>query len=80
MPLPYKTRRIGSLLVLVVVLPLYIILVAGLVPRLGIESKMLELAVIIILGVVWVFPFKRIFLGVGRADPDAQRDKDDSGD
>ena len=84
MPLSYKARRIGSVLVLVVVLPIYIMLVLGLVPRLEIESKILELIVFVFFGVVWVLPFRRVFLGVGRADPDAQADdgsrgKDDSG-
>jgi hypothetical protein len=37
---------------------------------------LVELAVYIVLGVLWVLPFKFVFKGVGKADPDA----DDSGE
>jgi hypothetical protein len=32
----------------------------------------LELLAYIVLGVVWVLPFKFVFLGVGQADPNAK--------
>jgi len=31
----------------------------------------LEFAIYVFLGVVWIFPFKKVFMGIGQADPDA---------
>jgi hypothetical protein len=36
----------------------------------------LELPVYILLGVAWAFPLKFVFLGVGKADPDAPQETD----
>ncbi len=74
MPLSYKARRIGSLLMLTVGLPVYIVLALNFVDLLGDMPKVVELVLFIALGFAWALPFRWLFLGVGRADPDAPRD------
>jgi len=81
MAMSYKTRRRWALVVLLVFMPLYIIIAAALMSRvgtwfldLGILGKILQFLVFVILGVAWIFPFKRVFMGVGQADPDANDD------
>lgn len=66
----HKTRKWLSLFVLLVWLPAYIIIalyVVGLFER---PSFLLELAIYVGLGVAWALPFRRIFKGVGKEDPD----------
>jgi len=71
MALAYKTRRRLSLLILLIGLPIYIMLAVMLVSVLPRQNTLVELAIYVILGIVWVLPFKKVFLGVGQADPDA---------
>ncbi|MCW1934401.1 DUF2842 domain-containing protein [Pararhodobacter zhoushanensis] len=74
MALSYKTRRRLSLLILVVALPLYIVVAVTLVNLIDRPPFLLELAIYIGLGVIWAFPLKAVFKGVGQADPDATDD------
>ncbi|WP_039020026.1 DUF2842 domain-containing protein [Halocynthiibacter namhaensis] len=76
MSLTYKTRRRLALFLLLIWMPFYIIAavtIMGMLPRL---PFVLELAVYILLGVLWVVPFKPVFMGVGKADPDAETPSD----
>lgn len=65
-----KTRKRLSLLVLLVWMPLYIVAVVTLMGWIerhwGRPPFLVELLVYVILGVLWVVPFRRVFLGVGR--------------
>lgn len=74
--LSYKARRRWSLLVLIVGVPVYIIAAVGVILLFDRPPFWAELAIYVALGVVWVFPMKSIFKGVGQADPDAPRDPD----
>lgn len=76
MALSYKTRRRLSLLILLVGLPVYIGLAWFLVSLFERPSIFLELAIYVVLGILWALPFKAVFKGVGQADPDASSDKD----
>lgn len=80
MALSYKSRRRWALIILLVGLPLYIILAVGSVALVyGIFERppiWIEFVIYVVLGIVWALPFKKIFLGVGQADPDA--DPEDS--
>ena len=70
MALSYKARRRLSLLLLVVVLPVYVVVsitVVGLFDR---PPFWLELAIYVALGILWAMPFKAVFAGIGQADPD----------
>ena len=76
MALAYKTRRRLSLLILLVGLPFYVAASLWIISLFDRPPFLLELAVYVILGIVWALPFKAIFKGVGKADPDAPRDSD----
>ena len=73
--LAYKTRRRLAMLALVVGLPLYIVVSVTVVNwaemRWGRLPIPLELLVYVGLGVLWAYPLKPIFKGVGKEDPDA---------
>lgn len=71
MALSYKSRRRWSLIILLVGLPLYIAAALFVVSLFERPPFLLELAVYIILGFLWMLPFKAVFSGVGKADPDA---------
>lgn len=70
MALSYKARRRLSLLLLLVWLPAYIVLAITLVGLFDRPPFWLELLIYLGLGIIWVLPFRAVFKGVGRADPD----------
>jgi hypothetical protein len=70
MALSYKARRRLSLLLLLVWLPLYVVVAVTLVGLLERPPFLLELAIYIGLGVAWALPFRAVFRGTGKADPD----------
>ncbi len=74
MALSYKARRRWSLVILVVGLPIYIVLAMNIMVWLGRPPFVVELLVYVGLGVLWALPFKFVFKGVGKADPDAPAD------
>jgi|AACY02.2.fsa_nt_gi Protein of unknown function (DUF2842). len=67
----YRTRKRLALLTLVVGLPLYVALALWLVSLFDRPPILVELLIYVALGVLWAIPLKRVFLGVGKADPDA---------
>ena len=71
MALSYKARRRWSLVILLIGLPLYIVTAVTVVSLLDRPSILVELAVYVGLGILWALPFKFIFKGVGRENPDA---------
>lgn len=80
MAMSHKSKRRWAILILVVGLPVYMILASVLATTvlgwLGRPSILLELVIYVALGVVWVFPLKRVFMGVGQADPEDSSDSD----
>ena len=66
----YRTRRILSLLLLLVGLPAYIVVAITVVGWFGRPHVALEVAIYVGLGFLWALPFKAVFKGVGREDPD----------
>jgi predicted membrane channel-forming protein YqfA (hemolysin III family) len=73
MALSYKARRGWSLVILLIGMPLYVIAAVTLVTWLDRPSIWLELAVYVVLGFLWMLPFKFVFKGIGQADPDAKK-------
>lgn len=71
MALSYKARRRWSLIILLIGLPLYIVVAVNVVALFERPGLLVELAIYIVLGVLWAVPFKFIFKGVGKEDPDA---------
>jgi len=82
MQLSYKARRRWSLVILIVGVPAYIVAAVSLMTWLYPDPEArapvwVELAIYVALGVVWAFPLKAVFKGVGQADPDAPQPRDD---
>ena len=75
MALSYKTRRRLSLLILVVGVPLYVVVAVTLVGLIERPSVLVELAIYIGLGFLWMLPLKPVFQGIGQPDSD-QSDPD----
>ena len=78
MTLGYKARKRWSLVVLLIGLPAYIVVAVTLADWLRARYDglpgLLELAVFVVLGVIWILPLKRVFLGVGQSDPNDHQD------
>ncbi|GAW35087.1 hypothetical protein RA2_02147 [Roseovarius sp. A-2] len=72
--LSYKARKRWSLVVLLVGLPAYIVTAVTIVNWIDRPSFWIELLVYVGLGFIWIAPLKRLFLGVGQADPDETKD------
>ena len=70
MTIGYKNRRRISRILLLVGLPIYIIFAINLVALFERPSILVELLIYLGLGIIWAFPFKFIFKGIGQADPD----------
>ncbi|MEM6666877.1 MAG: DUF2842 domain-containing protein [Pseudomonadota bacterium] len=76
MALSYRTRRFLSAVVLLVVLPAYIATCLYVISLFERPSILVELLIYVVLGIVWAFPFKGIFKGIGREDPDKVQQDD----
>jgi predicted MFS family arabinose efflux permease len=74
MTLSYKSRRRWSLILLLIGLPLYIAAALFVVSLFDRPPFWLEFLVYVFLGFLWMIPFKFVFIGVGKADPEAQID------
>lgn len=70
MALSYKARRRLALLVLVLGLPVYITLCVVIVAQFERPSIWVELAIYVGMGILWAFPLKAVFKGIGQADPE----------
>jgi hypothetical protein len=76
MTLGYRTRRRLSLLILLVGLPAYIVTAVTLVNMIERPSVLVELAIYVGLGFLWMVPFRFVFRGIGQPDPEAGSGKD----
>jgi predicted membrane channel-forming protein YqfA (hemolysin III family) len=74
MQLSYKTRKRLALLILLVALPAYIVAAVTILNLLERPPIAVEFVVYVVLGIIWIVPLKKIFLGVGQPDPNAQED------
>ncbi|KAB7615490.1 DUF2842 domain-containing protein [Amylibacter sp. SFDW26] len=71
MALSYKARRRLSLVLLLVWLPMFIVAAVTVMNWIERPHILVELLIYIVLGVIWALPFKFVFKGVGKEDPDA---------
>ncbi len=69
MALTYKIRRRLALLVLCIGLPAYIVVAVSLVALIERPSVLVELAIYVGLGILWIIPLRPVFLGIGQPDP-----------
>jgi len=74
-PLGHRARKRWSLVVLLVGMPLWIVAAVTVVGLFERPPLWLEILVYVGLGLVWIVPFRRLFLGVGQPDPDERRDR-----
>jgi hypothetical protein len=70
----WRWRRRLAMLALFLGLPAYIIVAVNVVALFDRPGILLELAIYVVLGIVWVLPLRRLFLGIGRRDPDSESD------
>lgn len=65
-----KSRKRWALVLLVVWMPLYIVLALigmnWLYDRFGRAPILAEVILYVALGLIWVLPFRRVFLGIGK--------------
>jgi hypothetical protein len=67
----YRARRRWALFILVVGLPIYVVVAVNVVEMFDRPSILVELGVYVLLGIIWALPFRAVFRGVGRPDPEA---------
>ena len=72
MALSYRTRKRLALLILILGVPLYIVAAVSAVAMLDRPSILVELLIYVVLGVIWIVPLRRVFLGIGQPDPDTK--------
>ncbi len=70
MPLSYKARRRWSLVILLIGLPLYVVVAVTVVNWFDRPNFLLEIAIYVALGIVWALPLRAVFRGVGKPDPE----------
>ena len=75
MALGYKARRRWSLVILLIGLPLYVVAAVNVIDLFDRPPFWVELAVYVVLGFLWAMPFKFVFKGVGKEDPDQQNEQ-----
>ncbi|PRY23734.1 uncharacterized protein DUF2842 [Aliiruegeria haliotis] len=80
MALSYKARRRWSLFILVIGMPAYIVLAVTVVNWLERPPILVELLVYVVLGIAWILPFRFIFLGIGKPDPEEDAPEDGGAD
>lgn len=70
----YKARRRWALVILLIGMPLYVVLAVTIVNMFNRPPILVELLVYIVLGVLWIMPFRFVFRGIGQADRDPAQD------
>lgn len=73
----YKARKRWALFALLVGMPIYIVIVLNLMASIDRLPFWAEAVAYVFLGIAWIFPLKRVFLGVGQPDPDAPQSAQD---
>jgi hypothetical protein len=68
----WRWRRRLAIVALVLGLPAYIIVAVNVVALFDRPGILVEFLIYVVLGVVWVLPMRRLFLGISRPDPDRE--------
>lgn len=68
----YKRRKRLALLILLVGMPAYVIFAVTVMSNIDRFPKWVELPTYIFLGLAWALPFRWVFLGIGKEDPDKE--------
>ena len=72
MALSWKARRRWSLVILLIGLPVYIVVAVTLVNLIERPPIWLEVLIYVALGFLWALPFRAVFRGIGKPDPDRE--------
>lgn len=79
MALSWRTRRRLAALILTVGLPAWVVAAVTLTgwidARFGRLPILAEVAVYLVLGFLWAVPFRFVFRGVGKADPERETEQ-----
>jgi len=75
MALSYNAKRRWSLVVLLIGLPLYIVVAVSVVGLFDRPGVLFELLIYVVLGVLWALPFRALFRGIGKPEPDVNTEK-----
>ncbi len=70
MKLRLRTRRRLAVVILIVWLPIYIVLAVTAINMFDRPSVIVELVTYVGVGIAWALPFRSIFRGIGRNEPD----------
>jgi hypothetical protein len=73
----HRLKKFLSAVLLLVWLPVYIVVATTIVSEMERPSIIVELAIYAVLGILWALPFRWVFRGVGREDPNRVADADD---
>lgn len=73
----HRLKKLLSAIVLLVWLPVYIVVATTIVSEMERPHILVELAIYAVLGILWALPFRWVFRGVGREDPNRTRETDD---
>lgn len=71
----YRLRKFLCVIVLLVGLPAYIVVAGTIMSGMDRPHVAIEVAIYLVLGVLWALPFRWLFRGIGRPDPDAPSDQ-----
>ena len=76
MALSYKARKRWSLVILLVGLPIYVVVTVSVInwlypDPLTLPPPLVQVGIFLGIGLLWAFPLKFIFKGVGQEDPHA---------
>ena len=72
MALSYKARKRWALVILLVWMPVFVVIAVTILTTLPPLPKGVELLIYVALGLLCFLPFRRVFLGIGQADPDEE--------
>ncbi|WP_368187376.1 DUF2842 domain-containing protein [Aestuariibius sp. HNIBRBA575] len=72
----YKSRKKLALFILLIGMPAYVVFAVTVMNRIGSLPNWVEFPIYVMLGIGWIFPLKKVFMGIGQADPDAPRDQE----
>ncbi|MEM1299982.1 MAG: DUF2842 domain-containing protein [Pseudomonadota bacterium] len=64
-------RRFLSAMVLLIGLPVYIVVAVTIVGQFERLPLVVEFVLYVVLGILWALPFRKLFRGIGKPDPDA---------
>ena len=82
--LSYRTRRRLALLILLVGLPVYLVVAITAVNWMdatwGRQPIWAEVLIYLVLGFLWILPFRFVFRGIGKPDPEAEKQSERPGD